>query len=243
MRGRCVQTSLPRLMYIRDNRGPRRGYNYREDLVLVPTSCDCIVSLSPAAAKTALNNTDPLSVPLFDHLPFATSANRATTVTTPPATAATFATTATTTQASTTTPTTTTTVAADAASSAETNEMPENVQDESSTPAATNDMSITIQEGKSSMSLTTKNEAAATTSDNSPASETTASVKKPVGVVQIHVSSKNVTSILRPKKENRPTTTTPAPSTSTTPSSQLVTTTSRKRRVVLNGMDRFDQNS
>ena len=43
VRGRCHQSSLPRLFFVPSpNPG---GYPYRQDLILVPSNCECLVRL------------------------------------------------------------------------------------------------------------------------------------------------------------------------------------------------------
>ena len=42
VRGRCHQSTLPRLFFIPTTAG---GYPYRQDLILVPSNCECLVTL------------------------------------------------------------------------------------------------------------------------------------------------------------------------------------------------------
>lgn len=42
MRGRCHQSALPRLFYVPAADG---GYPYKQDLFLVPSNCECLITL------------------------------------------------------------------------------------------------------------------------------------------------------------------------------------------------------
>lgn len=48
VRGRCHQSILPRLFYVhKDMKEGKQtgGFSYRQDLILVPSNCECLVNL------------------------------------------------------------------------------------------------------------------------------------------------------------------------------------------------------